>query len=93
MQLQPSRHGGASKITIEIRRENPDELRIRAVDNGTHFVQKSKGFGTRFFDEVSRGRWDIARNTAFAETTVSVLMDLPDVEEFETSDLPLERAV
>jgi len=88
-----SRHGGASKITIEIRRENPDELRIRAVDNGNHFVAKSKGFGTRFFDEVSRGRWDIARNAAFGETTVSVLMDLPDVEEFETSDLPLERAL
>ena len=88
-----SRHGGASRITIEIRRENPDELRIRAVDNGTHFVAQSKGFGTRFFDEVSRGRWDIARNAAFGETTVSVLMDLHENDGIEPSDAPLERAV
>ena len=88
-----SRHGGASRIKIEISRENPNELQIKAVDNGSKFVAQSKGFGTRFFDEVSRGRWDIARNKVIGETTVSVLIDLPDIDEFEPSVLPLETAV
>jgi len=88
-----SRHGGATNIKIEIAHQKPNELQIRAVDNGTHFVQKSKGFGTRFFDEVSGGRWDIARNAVFGETTVSVLIDLPDSQEIEPTDVPFETAV
>ena len=88
-----SRHGRASSITIEITRQNPKELQIRAVDNGSRFVALSKGFGTRFFDEVSRGRWDIARNNVFGETTVSVLIDLFDSETLEPTDVPFETAV
>ena len=71
-----SRHGAATKIRIEVERRNPTQVIIRAIDNGVHFNNESTGFGSRFFEEVSQGRWDITRNSTFAETTVSVLVEL-----------------
>ncbi len=69
-----SRHGKATKIRIELERHNPTQMLIRSIDNGTHFEKKKRGFGSRFFEEVSEGRWNISRNPAFAETTVAVLL-------------------
>ena len=88
-----SRHGAATKIRIELTRRMPIELRIKAIDNGAYFDTTKKGFGLRFFDEVSQGRWDISRNEAFGETTVSVLFELeesgPPKKEFRDLKLDL----
>jgi signal transduction histidine kinase len=82
-----ARHGLASKIRIEVAKRNPTQLSITAIDNGSIFERTKKGFGSRFFDEVSFGRWDISRNRAFGETTVSILMDLENYLDFH-HDLP-----
>ena len=78
-----SRHGAATNIRIELERRTPTQLSIKAIDNGDQFDVKTKGFGSRFFDEVSQGRWDISRNQAFGETTVSVLFELENIYIFE----------
>ncbi len=78
-----SRHGAATSIRIELERRTPTQLSIKAIDNGHQFDVKTKGFGSRFFDEVSQGRWDISRNQAFGETTVSVLFELENIYIFE----------
>lgn len=77
MVTNASRHGAATKIRVEIQRRDPSHLVIRSIDNGDFFESEGKGFGLRFFEEVSDGRWDISRNAAFAETTVSLLFELP----------------
>jgi len=77
-----ARHGLASRIRIEVAKRNSTQLRITSIDNGTIFESTKKGFGSRFFDEVSSGRWDISRNRAFAETTVSILMELENHLDF-----------
>jgi hypothetical protein len=81
------RHGLASKISIEVARRNATQLSVTAVDNGTIFESTKKGFGSRFFDEVSFGRWNISRNHAFAETTVSILIEIENYLDFN-HDLP-----
>ena len=78
MVTNASRHGAATKIRVEIEPRDPSHVVIRSIDNGIHFESKGKGFGSRFFEEVSQGRWDISRNAAFAETTVSLLFELPN---------------
>jgi two-component sensor histidine kinase len=88
-----SRHGAASTIRIELARRNPTQLSIKSIDNGSHFDIKSKGFGSRFFDEVSQGRWDISRNAAFAETTVSVLFELENIYVFPHHPLAPEADI
>ena len=88
-----SRHGAASTIRIELARRNPTQLSIKSIDNGSHFDIKSKGFGSRFFDEVSQGRWDISRNSAFAETTVSVLFELENIYVFPHPPLAPEADI
>ena len=88
-----SRHGAASTIRIELARRNPTQLSIKSIDNGSHFDIKSKGFGSRFFDEVSLGRWDISRNAAFAETTVSVLFELENIYVFPHHPLAPEADI
>jgi len=70
-----SRHGDATKIRIEVDRRNPTQVVLRAIDNGAHFNNENRGFGSRFFEEVSQGRWDISRNSFFAETTVVLLVE------------------
>jgi len=82
-----SRHGAATQIRVEIERQDPSGIRIRAIDNGVHFIPGKAGFGSRFFDEVSQGRWDISRNTAFAETTVSVLVPISNNYSFQHNTL------
>ena len=71
-----SRHGEATNIRIEIERYNSTHIIIRAIDNGTKFEEKKRGFGSRFFEEASEGLWNISRNSAFDETTVVVLLDI-----------------
>lgn len=71
-----SRHGEATNIRIEIERYNSTHISIRAIDNGTKFEQRKRGFGSRFFEEASEGLWNISRNSAFDETTVVVLLDI-----------------
>lgn len=74
-----SRHGAASKISIKLLQRTSSQLRIEATDNGAHFDPQNKGFGSRFFDEVSEGRWDISRSKANAQTTVSMLFTLENL--------------
>ena len=71
-----SRHGAASHIDIELQHRNSAQLSIKAVDNGSHFELTNKGFGSRFFEEVSEGNWEISRSAVLAETTVSVIFEL-----------------
>ena len=85
-----SRHGAATSIRIELARRTPTQLSIKAIDNGHIFDVKKKGFGSRFFEEVSQGRWDISRNAAFGETTVSVLFELENIYIFDHHPLAPE---
>lgn len=78
-----SRHGAATSIRIEIERRTPTQVSIKAIDNGQIFDMKEKGFGSRFFEEVSLGRWDISRNAAFGETTVAVLFEFENIYIFD----------
>ena len=71
-----SRHGLATKIHIEFVRRSATQLYIKAVDNGTQFDNAKKGFGSRFFDEVSLGRWEISRSHTLRETTVALVYEI-----------------
>ena len=59
------RHGGSSKIELEIKMFDAKTISIKAVDDPTkspNLESSTPGLGTKIFNLVSDGRWEIQHN-------------------------------
>ena len=58
------RHGGSSRIELEIKNVDAQTICITAIDNPTKspdLESSTPGLGTKIFNLVSDGRWEIQR--------------------------------
>jgi hypothetical protein len=56
------RHGGSTEIELQIAKSDSNTIRIQATDNPTkspNFQSSNPGLGTKIFNIVSDGRWEI----------------------------------
>lgn len=59
------RHGGSTKIEVEISKSDSNTIKIYAIDNPTktpNFQGSNPGLGTKIFNLVSDGRWKLQHN-------------------------------
>ena len=59
------RHGGSTEIKLEISKSDLNTIRIHAIDNPTkspNLQRNNPGLGTKIFNLVSDGRWEIQHN-------------------------------
>lgn len=72
--LNATRHGDCSSMTVEII-DTQSTFRIVCSDNGVGFLEIPKGFGTKIFDQATRGKWSLIRDTSSALTILT--LDFP----------------
>lgn len=53
------RHGGASKVNIEIGSTENGRINIKSTNNGSPYKPNKVGLGTQFLNEVSPNNWKI----------------------------------
>ena len=66
------RHGKAATATIEVRDAINDVL-VEVNNNGQPVGESSKGLGSKLFDELTDGRWQIGKNPRGSGVRVSGL--------------------
>ncbi len=69
------RHGGSSKIELEIKMFDAKTISIKAVDNPTkspNLESSTPGLGTKIFNLVSDGRWEIQHRTGETVFTIFI---------------------
>lgn len=72
------RHGGATEIRIEISKSDANTIKINAIDNPTKspdFERNNPGLGTKIFNLVSDGRWEIEYNQNETIFTIYISVD------------------
>lgn len=72
------RHGGSTEIRIEISKSDAKTIKINAKDNPTKspdFERNNPGLGTKIFNLVSDGRWEIEYNQNETIFTIYISVD------------------
>lgn len=72
------RHGGATEIRIEISKSDANTIKINAIDNPTkspNLKGRNPGLGTKIFNLVSDGRWEIEYNQNETIFTIYISVD------------------